>query len=105
MSTNSDGEVVKAVGLFETWWAQRGIITGPPGVLCPFRAAAEAAWFAALACAAENCGEIALAHAQIEGTYAAGKKAGAFDCRDRLVSLSAGREAIASPSVPGAVSH
>lgn len=35
---------------------------------------------------ATACDEIALRHQQTEGTYAAGKKAGAFECADALRS-------------------
>lgn len=38
----------------------------------------------ALASAVETCREIGVKHHAEEGTYAAGKKAGAFECADAL---------------------
>ena len=42
--------------------------------------AAWSTWRAAYAAAAAGCEEIALSHHQVDGAYAAGKKAGALEC-------------------------
>lgn len=70
---------------FDEFWAKEWKPTAQPAVFdAAMRELAEKAWRAAMAAGAVACEEIALKHQQTEGTYAAGKKAGAFECAQAL---------------------
>lgn len=49
-----------------------------------WRGFAEVAARRAMVTAADTCEQIAMKHQQAEGSYAAGKKAGAFECAETL---------------------
>lgn len=70
---------------FDEYWVREWKPTGQPAVFdAAMRELAEKAWRAAMAAGAATCDEIALRHQQTEGSYAAGKKAGAFECAEVL---------------------
>jgi len=62
-------------------WQAAGKI---PPMAWDFRGFAAEAARQAFALSADACNQIALKHQQTEGSYAAGKKAGAFECAEAL---------------------
>lgn len=76
---------------FDEYWAKTWQKTGQPAVFdAAMRELAEKAWNTASevtkdACA-DACEAIAFKHQQTEGSYAAGKKAGALECAEALRS-------------------
>ncbi len=67
---------------FEEYWKENKI-TYPVGALeLAFKEIAEKAWNTAMKSAKEQCIAVAMRHQKNDGTYEAGKKAGAFECAD-----------------------
>lgn len=69
---------------FENWWSDQD--NGCPAlVLDNDEEFARAVWVAAIDWAASQCEDVGIKQHSHDGVYAAGKKAGAFVCRDILL--------------------